>query len=273
MSFDKDYPNRKDWRRPYYKSKAFDRSCRNHGDCDWCRGDKLHQLKKEKERIESFFENQSEEQMIIGLSGKKKSGKDTVANMLKIHLQNTLGKDFQLIAFADEIKRRCQKDFNLSNDQLYGDLKEEPDTRYPKKIEKLTIEIRGFSQQVPIFPIPTKSDFWTPREILQNYGSFFRSIDPNFWVKLLFSKIDGSVNKNFIIIDCRLKTEIDPILDRYGTHIKIIRPDLVDDGVGKNDITETELDDDYRVTFKIFNNGTLDELKQKISQYIPICYD
>jgi hypothetical protein len=27
MSFDKEYPNRKDWRRPYTKSKRFDREC------------------------------------------------------------------------------------------------------------------------------------------------------------------------------------------------------------------------------------------------------
>ena len=36
MSFDKTYPNRKDWRRPYRGSKAFDRSCRHHGGCAYC---------------------------------------------------------------------------------------------------------------------------------------------------------------------------------------------------------------------------------------------
>ena len=36
MSFDNRYPNRKDWRRPYTKSKRFDRSCRCHGGCPWC---------------------------------------------------------------------------------------------------------------------------------------------------------------------------------------------------------------------------------------------
>lgn len=37
MSFDTFYPRRKDWRKGYNKAKAFDRSCRNHGGCDWCR--------------------------------------------------------------------------------------------------------------------------------------------------------------------------------------------------------------------------------------------
>lgn len=36
MSFDKRYPNRKDRRKPYKGSKAFDRSCRNHGGCGYC---------------------------------------------------------------------------------------------------------------------------------------------------------------------------------------------------------------------------------------------
>lgn len=36
-SFDKYYPNRKDWRKPYYGCKAFDTSCRSHGSCPYCR--------------------------------------------------------------------------------------------------------------------------------------------------------------------------------------------------------------------------------------------
>lgn len=41
MSFDKDYPNRKDRRKPYQGSKNFDRSCRNSGSCDWRRNNRL----------------------------------------------------------------------------------------------------------------------------------------------------------------------------------------------------------------------------------------
>lgn len=36
MAFDNDYPNRKDRRKPYRKSKVFDTSCRNHGSCGYC---------------------------------------------------------------------------------------------------------------------------------------------------------------------------------------------------------------------------------------------
>ena len=42
MSFDKEYPNRKDWRKPYRRSKRFDRTCRNHGSCGYCYNDKTY---------------------------------------------------------------------------------------------------------------------------------------------------------------------------------------------------------------------------------------
>ena len=41
MSFDKNYPNRKDHRKPYRKAKAVDRSCRNHKSCPWCMDNRL----------------------------------------------------------------------------------------------------------------------------------------------------------------------------------------------------------------------------------------
>ncbi len=46
MSFDNNYPNRKDQRKPYHKSKAVDRACRNHGDCPWCRSGREYINKK-----------------------------------------------------------------------------------------------------------------------------------------------------------------------------------------------------------------------------------
>lgn len=46
MSFDKNYPNRKDWRKPYRKSKRFDKQCRNHGKCSYCLSNRLHKHKK-----------------------------------------------------------------------------------------------------------------------------------------------------------------------------------------------------------------------------------
>src|SRR3954466_55134 len=38
---------KKDWVRPYYKSQAFDPSCRPHGGCPWCVGNRMHQRRKQ----------------------------------------------------------------------------------------------------------------------------------------------------------------------------------------------------------------------------------
>jgi hypothetical protein len=42
MSFDKKYPNRKDRRKPYYRSGRFDRTCRPGGSCPYCKSNRLH---------------------------------------------------------------------------------------------------------------------------------------------------------------------------------------------------------------------------------------
>lgn len=51
MAFDNYYPNRKDYKRVYkkwHRSKSFDRSCRNHGDCPYCVSNRtIHKLRLE----------------------------------------------------------------------------------------------------------------------------------------------------------------------------------------------------------------------------------
>lgn len=48
MSFYKEYPNRKDWRKPYRDVRRWDGNCRNHGSCSWCtRNRQYHKIKTE----------------------------------------------------------------------------------------------------------------------------------------------------------------------------------------------------------------------------------
>jgi len=46
VSFDNSYPNRKDHRKRFYGSRAFDRSCRCHGSCPYCRSSRLRKTVK-----------------------------------------------------------------------------------------------------------------------------------------------------------------------------------------------------------------------------------
>lgn len=47
MSFENDYPNRKDWRKPYHGSKAVDATCRPGGDCPYCNRGRQHKHKRQ----------------------------------------------------------------------------------------------------------------------------------------------------------------------------------------------------------------------------------
>lgn len=48
MSLDKAIEHGKEHRKPYRGSKAVDRTCRNHGGCEWCRQNRLHKFRDKK---------------------------------------------------------------------------------------------------------------------------------------------------------------------------------------------------------------------------------
>lgn len=48
MGFDRQYPNRKDRRKPYRRSARFDRTCRTGGSCGYCRGNRIHGTERRK---------------------------------------------------------------------------------------------------------------------------------------------------------------------------------------------------------------------------------
>ena len=52
MSLEKAIENKKEKRKPYRGSKAFARSCRNHGNCSWCERDRLISDTKARMRLE-----------------------------------------------------------------------------------------------------------------------------------------------------------------------------------------------------------------------------
>lgn len=55
MSFDKWMG--KERRKPYYRSKQFDRSCRPNGGCPWCARDRQIQILRELERVEEAMKD------------------------------------------------------------------------------------------------------------------------------------------------------------------------------------------------------------------------
>ena len=45
MALDKAIQSGKEHRKPYRGSKRIDHTCRNHGDCPWCKANRLHKFR------------------------------------------------------------------------------------------------------------------------------------------------------------------------------------------------------------------------------------
>ncbi len=128
--------------------------------------------------------------MIISLSGKKRSGKSTLAS----HLVNHYG--FVEISWAEPLKEVIGKQlFGLTQEQLYG-----------------TAE-----QKEAIIPCWEKSS----RQILQEVGTdMFRSWDPEFWVKIGIKKMDAlqlGGTQDIVFSDTRFPNELKALI-KYGAH-------------------------------------------------------
>jgi len=190
--------------------------------------------------------------MIIGIAAKARVGKDTFADFLVKEFEE---KDIFLlrIAFADELKTLCMEYFNLTPDQVYGDLK-----------EKMTHLGKNESGRLGLSSNP--DDYWTPREIMQHVGSFYRRIDYDFWVnqldkqvKMFYTRPDGV--KNFIITDVRHVNECEYV-KKNGILIKLIRGEeqKIHGMSHESEIALDDKPDDY-FDIILHNNGTLDDLR------------
>jgi len=174
---------------------------------------------------------------LIVISGLSRVGKDTFGKFL----QENLEEEYFLAAYATHLKQVVKKCFNLSNEQLYGDLKQVPDKRYPK--------------------INTDSEeYWTPREFLQYVGEMFRQVDPDYWINKLFEFIERNKLKNVIITDGRHENEINRVLDCSGKHIRIYR-EKDERKIGLDHISEVALDGFDKVDYIVYNDYTIKDLE------------
>lgn len=164
--------------------------------------------------------------MLIGVCGKKGSGKDTISDYI------VKNYNFNKYSLADPLKKGCMELFGFTYEQLYTDKKEETD------------------------------EFWskTPREVLQFLGTdiFRKYYGDNMWIKVLDKKMDKS--KNNIIADIRFINEYHYIKSNNGLMIKVVKTDLTS---FDTHISENELND-YDADILIINDSSLEDLYNKI---------
>lgn len=184
--------------------------------------------------------------LLIGLTGRKFNGKDTIG----YHLCTKYG--YIRFAFADALKEACRCIFGFTDDQLYGNKKEEVDT------------------------------FWktSPRIILQYLGTdLFRNqlqkimpdLGQNIWVEVVRKKIldiwEKNPNQPIVVTDVRFPNEIDMVLSLGGTNIRVKRPELYKKVCLDLHSSELEIDN-LNVSYEILNDSTLEELYNKTDNYL-----
>lgn len=206
---------------------------------------------------------------LISLSGHARSGKDTVATILRLadswehsktfqqmypdkrhfilsslERHSTVGEScstYKAVAFADLLKFTVALIFNIDDyknlwDELF-------------KNSENSLKIPGEDGHI-----------LTYREILQRFGTEVgRSIHPDLWVKALFNTLDK--DGKYIITDVRFVNEAEACLENEATLIRIERN--VDQ---MEHSSETSLDNYEHFDYVIDNNGTLEELINKVLQ-------
>jgi len=241
---------------------------------------------------------------LIGISGKIGSGKDTMGNIIQMLTQgidsntqiieyvngaNITGFDYQIKKYADRLKDIVCL--------LIGCTREQLEDREFK--EKELGEEWNWSKKIPV---GNSGDYsldhivMTPRLLFQLLGTDCGRdiIHPNIWVNSLFADYEDNksdwlsgLNSKWIITDVRFPNEAQAIKDRSGIVIRVNRDkqcgscestftkgsECPNCGSGnwvhgKIDFThpsETALDD-YEFDHVIDNNGSIEELVEKVKQ-------
>lgn len=202
--------------------------------------------------------------MIIGVSGKAQSGKDTVSKMIVYtlwyynysqrlkpfgieHYNNTYERFGDVIdftphwyktSFADKLKQ-CLSIILRTSRSAFED----------NEFKKCNVAWLGISV----------------RELLQKFGTAIRNeVCDDFWVKACLK--DFEEHNNYIITDVRFKSEAKGITDKGGIIVRVNR-----EGAGAgNHISEVDLDD-YNFDWIIDNNGSMEDLLQKVKHFLIQC--
>lgn len=166
---------------------------------------------------------------VVGISGKKRSGKDTMADVF-------VEEGFERHAFAEPIKTAAQTIFNLTDGQVDGDRKEELDPYWDR----------------------------TPREIMQHFGTdaFRETYGEEVWVDSLIQRLRLRLPSAAVVKDVRFPNEVTGLQERAGA--KVIRIDA-SERLDHDDshASETALDGYDGFDLTVTNNGSLADFKRR----------
>ena len=179
------------------------------------------------------------DKVIIQIGGFKRSGKDTISQMIANHYQSS-GKLLDIFHYADPIKEHVCKLFNISLEQL-------DEFKNSKK------ELWSFDNYDNAYKV---TDF---RDLLTSTGDSFKSrFGDDIFLRLMWEKIEKSEADIIIIPDFRFTVE--HILN--AVTIRIINNDITND---TDHPSETELIDfDFDMSI---DNTNYSQNQEEISYY------
>lgn len=185
--------------------------------------------------------------MLIGISGKKNSGKNEIADMLSFLLFR--GGTYQQFREAKDIRNTFLK----AEDYINAELTLPNIHSFATNLKKCIAVCTGINfHDLEDRNVKSSEISWlgiSYRKLLQEFGEGIRqAVDKNFWVNSLLSQYDSS--QNWIISDVRHIEEANAILELGGNLIRVNR------NTGSNDthISEIGLDNFENFGYVIDNN-------------------
>lgn len=212
--------------------------------------------------------------MIIGLTGKKRSGKNTCAKFIEdICEENNIIT--HTMAFADYLKFTLSinwqnyNGFELTYDDFDGtgidreyklDMSQEQFEDYMTRCIRY-LKNHGLKGNMPEIPVINNNEF-TIRKFLQTLGTdIVVSMDKMYWVNMVFNYIDKLIPRSHVVIitDCRQLHEIDTVRNNNGQIIHIKKNTLTNDShITEQDLPILEGD------IVIENNDSLEIFQKKV---------
>lgn len=191
---------------------------------------------------------------LIGLNGKKGSGKDTAGT----YLVQRYG--FTRLSFALDLKRSAAAVLGLPADNgeaFFEQLKNNPKARLVLYVDD--IDTRGQELRTVLVDISV-------REYLQFYGTEgHRDIfGADFWTRILLERLDA--DGNYVITDARFANECGAVRAVGGSIIVIDRPgsDTTDMHASEEDLPPDLVDT------VVYNHGSIQDLYLSLDAYMAI---
>jgi len=218
--------------------------------------------------------------MIIGISGRMGSGKNTVGDIIeKICLTNE-GPLFEQRSFAGKLKQIASLLTGIH-------VKKFENQEFKKSLlgDEWGVVKDNPLNSIPVFEDVQFNHLMSVREFLQKLGTeaMRDGLHTNVWVNALFADYrlwsDGSKDwyPNWIITDMRFPNEMEVVKEKGGLTIRVVRPDFIENAftgqkfpikVHRNlHPSETALDD-AEFDYEIINDGTIEDLIEKVKEIL-----